>query len=169
MGDLGTNIFLTLDEIKDELLRQIDAAGLERPCLVTVMPGQEVALDYCDHCDNGMAWTRLVSVTRLENQQAAVEQLANCGSGYTAVIEVGWMRGGPTVGLDDTGSVVEVPSEEELRHAAIHQFADMTMMQRALCRVTLSTRWKPKPVEYSPFGPQGGCYGGIWTVTIPVE
>lgn len=168
MADIGTNVYVTLSAVRNALAEQIENAGLKAPCLVAVMPGQEVSLDHCDQCENGMAWVRLVTIARLESDLDA-QGLGSCASGFTAVFEIGWMRGGPTVRVDGTGSVIEVPSEGEYESAAITQMADMTVMMNALCGARMPTGWKPKATGYTPFGPQGGCYGGLWSFTVPVD
>lgn len=140
---------------------QFAERGYDKPCILTPMPGEAVALDYCDNgeCGVGMAWTRLVSIRPSDN--VFQQQQQPCPQMYAIEVEVGMMRGAPTW---DNGA----PSAEAQMAATIQQMADAGLMLTVLETVETPAGDVASSMAYAPVGPEGGCLGGTWTATLEV-
>jgi hypothetical protein len=152
-------------EILDQLRREIEFEGWELPCILTVMPGSAVAFDYCNQCEQGMAWVRVAEVTQvLAADQTSTGQ--RCATAWEATVEVGMIRGAklPT---EDALGMLKLPDAIEQFNMADLQFEEMGVMFKALCTVEFEKAVGPAvATSYSPVGPEGGCVGGVWLATV---
>jgi len=137
------------------LCETLEQRGAGRVCRCEVAPGAEVALDACD-CDGdrcGQAWVRLVSAFP-SSSLPEPDIDARCTAPLAYVVEVGAVRCAP-VADDDEGVVLGT---------TLGQYDDMDAMRYAL--QCCFTDGEQVLGQYEPYGPQGGCVGGTWTVTI---
>jgi len=136
--------------------REITDSALPEPCFVGILPGANVALDYCQECGDkcGMAWVRLTSI----RPSGASAELSNpCGGPLEASIEVGISRCAPM------GSEGEPPTMAEQLESAQLMMADQSAALRAI-RCCMGRERDFDLGAWTPMGPMGGCVGGTWTV-----
>lgn len=148
-----------LTDLASCLCREITDAGLPEPCFCGVLPGAQVALDYCTSCDDGrcgMAWTRLAAILPVLSETPVPRR---CQVGLVISIEAGVVRCAPMP--DDDGNP---PSMAEQFEATALQMADQAAIQRAL--LCCSGIEAPVLGAYQPLGPLGGCVGGSWTANF---
>lgn len=140
---------------------EFQSSGIDKPAFLGILPGQLVAFDYCggDEC-GGQTWVRLSSLYPSNNFPATDPTLNTWGT-MAAVIEVGTVRCAP---LPDRGD--EFPTAEQYLDATREALADMAAMRRAICKYLSSIERDFILNPYVPVGPEGGCLGGIWTVTV---
>lgn len=145
------------DAIEPELLRR----GLPDLCFCGVVPGAQVALDYCGDGCGGMAWVRL---DRMYPSAVSFPlQDTNRWPGpvlFAQVFEIGLVRG---ITLPDNA---EPPTAADQDEFAAGQLADMRALSDVICSYFGDTPYLFGP--YQPYGPTGGCVGGYWTVTAQV-
>lgn len=135
---------------------QLTETGAGEPCWCGVYPGFEVSLEYCETCATespcGMGWVRVAQVFPYDTFPIATLD-ANCRKPLAWQIEVGATRCMPIPG---DGEIVKPDAMFEV---GLLQQADAEAMYRALMCCDA-----PQMVveRYQPFGPQGGCVGGVW-------
>lgn len=138
-------------------IAKIEAEGGPAVCMCTILPGEAVPMDYCGNGDcGGMAWVRLQSLTQ---DESASFTPASCFLPLVATIEVGVLR---SVEFDGQ----TLPSGEDQLRMALRQLDDMEAVQKALECCTADHKFRVG--AYNPVGPQGGCFGGTWTVSMDV-
>lgn len=149
------------------LCAEIARSDLPEPCFCGVLAGDNVPLDYCSPCEDscGMAWVRMttaLSTTSIASSPFATGAGAG-GSGcgvLEASVEVGIARCAP--GPDSDGNF---PTMADQLAAVELNMADAAAALRAIkCCFTNSRDYTV--VNWLPFGPTGGCLGGVWTLTI---
>jgi hypothetical protein len=143
----------------------IDQLGLPEPCFTAVLPGAEVAMDYCGPCGAdddkcGMAWVRLVEAFPSLNFPNQDTSLSACSAPLAYTVELGIARCIP-VG-DDAGNP---PDWTELMAAAQLQVADGRAMRMSLACCYGQKGWVLG--TYRSWGPQGGCVWGTWEAWVP--
>lgn len=129
--------------------------------VVAVAPGAEVAWDDC--CD-GQVWARLVTFQPLPSAGAARKPGTDpCAvPHFVATVELGVTRCAAT--QDKNGNA---PAAERVAADGLQGIADMAALLGVL-------RCPPPGVEirdlgsWTPQGPNGGCFGGVWTFTLRV-
>lgn len=148
-----------IDCLKEELREsELD----EDICIITPMPGSEVAFDYS--C-GGMAWVQLVNAFPSNNFPAPFDPSLGPNIGVSIVfqMQVGMLRGIP--GIDENGSL---PDAEDFLLATEYQMAEMSAMHRAIACCLAKTEWPAGRelvyaiTDYIPTGPDGGVVGGSW-------
>lgn len=151
--------------LSDCLCSALDDTPGGVPCFCGVVPGANVAMDYCD-CGStaracGMAWVRLDSLypSRVFPQPAT--EANACRDPLAARIQLGVTRCLP--GMDARGNPPSVAAQAE---AVRVQMADMAAMRRAASCCFTSGLFLLG--QYTPIGPTGNCGGGQWTVTVQV-
>ena len=150
-------------ELASCLCRELTDAGGPKTCFCGIIPGDNVAFDYCAPCSGdtcGMAWVRLAGVVPMQNMSFGYVTPNRCAPVLMGVFEVGVLRCAPTMTEDGNP-----PTMAQQLDAATLQASDMAASGRAAgcCfgnerEVTLG--------GWAPIGPQGGCLGGAWTVSI---
>jgi hypothetical protein len=150
----------------EQLTSEIRAEDWKDPCIITVMPGSAVAFDYCNQCDQGMAWTRVAEVVPVVSAQQTTPGVS-CASAWEATVELGMIRGAKLPAESPLGDDWVLPDAVEQWMMADQQFEEMGVMYRAVCNVEFEKATGPATAtSYSPVGPEGGCIGGVWLVTV---
>lgn len=145
-----------LDCIRDEL--ECQGVGV---CRYDTLIAAQDQLDGCDCCENtpdgtqGRVWARATDVTAVEGPR----NIPNCPPSFVAAINFGISR------CAVTGE--NLPSSDVLRDQAVRGYADMHAIYMALSKCD-SRRWPTTMNRWTPIGPSGGCYGGIWSVELRV-
>lgn len=129
-------------------------------CRYDIIISDEDQLDGCDCCpEYGRVWTRLDGI----DTDAFFD---NCPGLTVAKVRFGISR------CAITGE--KLPSEDALRDQAIIGYADMHAMRVALSRCVPGKRERGRPAwrytltGWEPAGPDGGCYGGVWSVDLRI-
>jgi hypothetical protein len=143
------------------------------PCACLLVPGANVAMDYCD-CTNpaygcGQAWVRLDQSFAGANVYNSVYarkalQAARCVDVISHRLQIGVTRCTP--GMDAQG---EPPDQWDQLAAVEQQMGDFAAIRRALdCCFTLNKRREWLFERYTPVGPSGNCVGGFVTMNFRV-
>lgn len=166
------------DPLADLTGRLLDAAvdvltGAGRaPCRAVRHPGPRPPADVCEHTSagDGQAWVGLVSIYPTSGYDRAPwpaqtsTAVQQCSADLAVTLSIGTLRCAATI-----DNANRPPTPARVRADADGQTADAALLYRAMC-VTLSAAdeidlWLPG--RWTPIGPQGGCVGGEWQVTIP--
>lgn len=154
-------VLAVLETLRDAVAEQFETDGHDNFCLLTLMPGENVPFDYCDKCDDGMAWVRLVS---LQPPQDRLErQTVTCYTEMSMTVEIGHIFAAPWPDADG-----DLPEQHEHHDAALRQIKSSDLMLRALLCTDLPGDETPAEPTYTPLGPDGGCLGGSWSATLRV-
>lgn len=161
MSSLGDRVSSILIELADCLCQEIKARDMPDPCFCGVMPGDDAPLIYCNACQGGQAWTRLVGV----GEPSAEFNIPtnNCSGQLVMQVEMGMVAG--FVNIDSDGDAVDFATQLA---ATERQLAEMDAMHHVLTCCGLTMKEKVSALAYTPIGPDGTCLGGIWTGVIPV-
>ena len=139
-------------------MASIAEAGGPEVCMCVMLPGESVPLDYCAESGcGGMAWVRLVRIG--EDESLDTTSLRSCFVPMMAEVEMGVIRG-----YEFDGEII--PDEEDQLSMSIRQLDDAAAMSRAMS--CCATEHEFRVANYTPSGPQGGCYGGVWTAQVPL-
>lgn len=151
-----------LTDLASCLCRQITELGLPEPCFCGVLSGDSVALDYCQPCGVkcGMAWVRLAGIVPQSTGTQISRSARGCPAQLEVSVEVGIARCAPVA--DARGNP---PTMDAQLDAARLQAADMNAARRA---VQCCFDGDATLDAWAPLGPQGGCIGGAWLVTVEV-
>lgn len=134
-------------------------------CRYDVLVTDQDQLDGCDcecgtrHDAPGRVWARLENID-------TDSFFDNCSNVMVAKAIFGISR------CAATGE--KLPKSDVLRDQAIIGYADMHAMRVALLRCVPSKRekkrsaWRYRLNQWNPIGPDGGCYGGAWTVDLMI-
>lgn len=140
---------------------EFDKAGIESPAFLGVWPGQLVSYDHCGDGEcGGQTWVRAASVFPASNFPNPDTDVNRWGT-MAVLVEVGTVRCAPQPEHAD-----EFPTAEQYLDCAREALADMAAMRRAICNYLTSIDRDFILGSYTPVGPDGGCVGGIWTVTV---
>lgn len=145
-----------------EIIDELEKSGLPGLCYADLVPGIQVALDYCGSTNcQGMLWLRLANVTPSVDFPNQAE-FSNVPLGlHSFEIEVGLVRSAPL-----SNRAGAPPSAAAQVKAARIQMADMSAIRRSVCRYLTSEDRDYMVGQYLPIGPDGGCVGGSWLFTI---
>lgn len=161
MSSLGDRVTSILIELADCLCREIKSRDMAEPCFCGVMPGDEAPLVYCNACQGGQAWVRLVGVGEPAGDLSIPTN--TCAGIIVVQIEMGMVSG--FMGLSEDGEPVDFAAQLA---ATERQIDEMDAMYHVLTCCSLSMKEKVSALAYAPYGPEGGCLGGIWTGVVPV-
>lgn len=131
-----------------------------------VVPGEPA----WDDCCNGTVYCRMVTVAPQTNSPSSRGDVggggvylgngAGCGvTGWTLTMALGTLRCAAT--QDNRG---KAPSAEKITDDGLLQIDDM----QSLADVILSSEYTRGLVQYTPFTPEGGCFGGEWTFSARI-
>lgn len=152
----GTELWLVLTELQ----QRATAALSPTPGRSQVVPGMEVAWDDC--C--GQLSVRVLTVTPRYGKVNASGAFCAVYD-WTVQLGVGIVRCVSTV--DDRGNA---PTAAKLTAEAAQMVADMAAIQNALLCTDLGAVTdavvQVQLGEWTPSGPNGGCAGGEWAVTL---
>lgn len=164
---LAVKVVEALGVMLDALGAELEADGSKgEMCLFTILPGNDVAIDYALEDCAGMGWIRLTSAApsvRFPNPDLTVD---NCAYSLAYGIEMGVLRGAPVP--DSFGNEMTLPTADEQFECASLALDDMEAMHRAL-RVARKRLPEMLLGSYLPSGPEGGAVGGVWTATIGLD
>lgn len=161
MSTLSQRVESILIELADCLCQEIKKREMPTPCFCGVLPGESASFMYCNLCEGGQAWVRLIGVG---TPNADIDIPMNRCIGVMAVqIEMGMVFGWLPVDADGD------PKDMSDNLAAVErQTAEMDVMYHVLTCCNLTMDETMSNLGYSPVGPNGTCLGGIWTGVIPV-
>jgi hypothetical protein len=158
-----TTVYPVMIELNACLCAEITSSGLPEPCVCELLPGGDVAFDYCTECDDGrcgQAWVRLVAAYPSQ-VLGEPDTTGNCATRLSYTLEVGIIRCAPLPGNDGSP-----PSVDAQLSATRLQLADMQAMRRAIACCMGADVDRDYILEpYTPYPVLGGCVGGFWTVT----
>jgi hypothetical protein len=162
MNGLGTAISAKVDMLVQCICAALAVDGAGPTCFCGVVPGDDVAWDYCGECDDsglcGMGYVRINQSYVSENFPTQIPATNGCRTGVlTLELVVGSLRCVPLPEEDGT-----LPNEADQAEAWDRQIADMSALFTAICECFPDASIG----SYSALGPQGGCAGGEWTVWV---
>lgn len=163
---LGTKVSDMAAALRDCLATEL-ALRDNPPAETCLIPGEDgrtflsVGLGQ-DRCCEGFAWVRVATVTPSiprDNTQG------NCGvSTWQVDYEIGVARCAPF------GSAEAGPTYADWTTLFVQVQSDADAMRSAVCCLTPLTETKDTfPTPWLPFGPDGGCTGGIMGVSIQID
>lgn len=161
MSTLGQRVTSILIELADCLCQEITKREMPAPCFCGVLPGDEAPFVYCNSCQGGQAWVRLVGVGEPASDLSIPTN--NCAGIVVVQIEMGMVSG--FVPMGDDGEPVDMSIQLA---ATERQVDEMDAMYHVLTCCSLSMKEKVSALAYTPVGPDGTCLGGIWTGVVPV-
>jgi hypothetical protein len=136
-------------------------------CSCCLAPGPE-PVDCCAcAAGEGKAWVRVVRIfpTAARWPLPALDPSACAAGGYGVELELGVVRCVATI--DDDGNP---PSCDQRNADTIKILEDAAAMRAAASccfpSTELGRQWRSLPGEWRAIEPQGGCAGGVMTVTI---
>lgn len=153
---------LPVREAMSDLLAAVDVELRHEVGSQFLAPGEQVAWDNC--CDDGnggggQLWVRCISVfpgwPKQDSDQKCNVRLA------TAVLGVGIVRCAHT--LDDQGNA---PSGDDMTADATRIMEDM---EDVFSGVVENFEWTANIGQWMPVGPDGGCAGGEWSVSVRLQ
>ena len=122
---------------------------------LSLVPARTVPQDYCSEgCS--MGFVRLDSMFPSKAFPLADQTATKCDGPWAARLEVGVFRCLP----------VEAPSVEESTTATVTQIDDAERIRAAIACCDAYRNYLVN--TYVPAGPNGGCGGGSWFVTVQV-
>lgn len=142
---------------------QLTKRGLPAPCFLGISPGAVVALEGCETCKGGgcgHGFVRLASAFSSTNFPEQ-DDVGRCGNLTAFVLEVGMVRCFKT--MDDFG---QAPGMEYMLESTRLQLADMAAMKAAILCCAQTQDLQHSLGTYAPYGPDGNCVGGSWSVTL---
>jgi hypothetical protein len=145
--------------LKECLCTGLNASGLGEGCRCTLLHGLGASPAF-PAIGKSTAWVGLLNVFPSKTFPSPAVDLNTCIAPIAANVTVGVLR---CYQVRTSGE-----TEAELRDYLDVQMADMAAMRRAIVccandgfAISLGT--------YSPVGPEGGIYGGAWTLVIGEE
>lgn len=154
-----TRLWPILVELLDCYKSELTKRGLAADCMVTLNPG--LAVDMASEGDYG--WVRLATIfpsVAFPVQDAGTE--LSCASPYAASAELGMAR---CIEVPEMTVISELDNAEYVRK----QMADWAAMRAAVDCCLRKGQFLVKTGAYQPFGPEGGKYGGILSVSFAPE
>lgn len=142
-----------LSKVLDDVLAGVREDLTDPVARATVSPGGQVAWD---DCCSGQLWVRLIGV---EPKSSA----PGCGVDYARVsLGVGTVRCAHTV--DDLG---RPPTQRQITSDGHEMVQDVNDIMSSLMQMTSPFDERPFTLnQWIPLGPNGGCHGGEWRVTV---
>lgn len=160
---LAEAVLLLKECLCEQLALKVARGVSQDVCICFIAAGDNTPFDYCgpDQCGEdqcGQAWVRVQSVAPIPMDVESAGRSV-CAVPMQATIEVGIARCESAV-FDGHS----LPNEDEHLEDVIVQLEDFDTLRAALrcCGLAGSAE------EYVPFGPEGGCFGGVFTVTIDI-
>lgn len=119
----------------------------------------EVALD---DCCNGQVWARLIEVVAANTDQRSSMAAQACGVAmWDVTVGIGSARCAHVV--DDNGNA---PTPAELCDETLDVTFDMQELVQAITCQLAPYRDKVRFLRWLPLGPEGGCVGGEWQISV---
>lgn len=163
MTDIGKALASVLDETLNRL--KVDGSDADL-CSKTLMSGGDLILDYGLESCGGMLFVRLLGANPTSAFPESDVTINNCAYTLAYQCEIGLLR--PAVMPTQSMKRIILPTDEENYDQSIRQYGDMGMMLESLNAV--GNEYEEFLIgQYTPFGPEGGIIGGIWTFTVGEE
>lgn len=159
----STRLAKAVADLVECLCKALAEEGAGPTCFCGVVPGDQVAWDYCGECAGGncgMGYVKVNSVFATTSFPGPREY-TKCNAYLAAEIGVGALRCSPIPTEDG-----ELPTEADMQEAFLAQIADMGAIHRAIQCCGFADYFLG---TYDPQGPNGGCVGGEWTVTVLLD
>lgn len=150
-------IFPGLLKLKDCLCSELASAGLDGQCQCVLLHGAG-AQPALPSAGKGVAWVGLNSIFPSTTFPEPSESASSCSAPLAASVTVGVIR---CYQVKTSGE-----SEEDMRTYMDLQMADMAAMRRAILCCADIEGVDVDLGTYSPIGPEGGIYGGMWSSVI---
>lgn len=161
MSGYGPRLSKIIAALTDCLCETIAKDGGGAACWCGFYPGQTPSWDYCGECSSrkcGMAYVVLDSMYPSDSLPNPSLTPQHCGSPLAVTFRVGVLRCVPQ--MEEDGSL---PNEEELLEAGLAIVADAAAIWSV---VSCCLDEDVFVGQYTSLGPEGGCAGGEWTVTV---
>ena len=158
-----TGIYPVMTALVECLGVALEEAGAETPSFIGVLPGAQVAFDFCgaEGC-GGQVWVRLANAFPSLQFPLPLSTEARCGSPLAYILEVGIVRCAATPDGFSASPPGPLAQLEVVRKVT----ADMEIMRKAI-QCCVKGQERPHALgNYTPTADSGGCVGGVWTVTI---
>lgn len=159
-----------VEELLACLVVRLDEVGAP-VCRAFWHPGANAPWDACGESGDGAEGQAWVAVSRIypsDNFPAEMVDAHRCfPRGYAAEVTVGILRCAATI--DDQG---HAPSAEAVTLDAIKTSRDRAIALDAIVCCFIGDDAEPGEYRmgaWTPLGPDGGCVGGTWTVTVAVD
>lgn len=139
-----------------------DALVDNPPCWCGVWPGSEVPWDHCGECDGGSCGTAYVQVTNafVSSEFPFPDTEGRCYAPMAYELTVGVVRCIPVA--DEEGNL---PSSGEILSSFLTNLDDQQAVWKAI-QCCMGKDVTHTLGSWEPLGPQGGCVGGQFTVTV---
>lgn len=148
-------IWPLLVELLDCYKSELTTRGLAADCMVTLSPG--VAVDLGGTGDYG--WVRLATIFPSTAFPLQEQTAVSCGTPYAATVDLGMAR---CIEVPETTIIDELDNAEYVRK----QMADWAAMRAAVDCCMKKQGFLVMSGNYTPFGPEGGMYGGVLSVSV---
>ena len=150
-------IFPALLKLKDCLCNELDQAGLSELCDCELLHGLGAFPDQ-PAIGKGIAWVGLNSIFPSKLFPSPDGDIENCTAPLAAAVSIGVIR---CYKVRERGETLD-----EMRGYLDMQMADMAAMRRAIVCCAKDEDIAVSLGTYTPLGPDGGSYGGVWNPTI---
>lgn len=148
-------IMPTLMALHECLCAELKRSGLDLGCECAIVHGN-VAFVAPPTVGKGTAWVGITNVFPSKNFPAPTADKDTCAAPLAALVSVGIIR---------CYSVkVNGESTEDMLLWMDKQMADMAAMRRAI--LCCASSEDVSLGQYTPIGPEGGVYGGQWSVAL---
>jgi hypothetical protein len=155
----GVRLAKILGDLTDCLCGLLATKGGGKTCWCGYLPGNDIAWDGCGECDEGGCGLGFITV----NSVFPSSTLPNpdfgmtCNAPLAATLTVGALRCIPI-------AEQEMPDELDVIEAGLAIVADMAAIHEAIACCMGANEYVIG--QYVSLGPEGGCAGGQWTVTV---
>lgn len=161
-------VYLMAEELRLAVHEALSTLDPGAPAISFVALGADEPWDSC--CD-GMLYVRVVQIQPTDGSVTSPASAMPCSPmGFAVDFEVVHLRCAPTISVQ--GLSAAVPTPEQTTDAAIELFrqgwavcvgiACQARAWRARGLTSVMTPW-------TPVGPEGGCVGGITTLSVDLE
>ena len=145
-----------LMDLHECLCTELEKSGLSADCACLLVHGNVLNVAP-PTAGKGVAWVGIQSIYPSKTFPSPVSDRDTCVAPLAALVTVGLLR--------CYAVKVNGESYEDMLLWMDKQMADMAAMRRAIVCCGLSVEDISLGV-YTPIGPEGGVYGGTWTVTL---
>lgn len=154
-----------MNELAEEIAREVKRRKLPDAGNATVMPGNAFVIDNVGNGDTcSEILLNMTGANPYETFPNAPEDDSQ-GPRMAYTISAGIFRCAPEP--ENVNGRLVVPSPEELHAAARLHVADM---QAVRCAIETAFSDRMHIIgDFVPYGPQGGAYGGTWSVVVGEE
>lgn len=150
-----TRIWPILVEMLDCYKSELIGRELDDECMVTLSPGLAVDLGL----EGDYGWVRLATIVPSTTFPIQDQTSTNCSTYYAGTVELGMAR---CIRVPEADVLSELENSDYVRK----QMADWAAMRAAVDCCMKKQGFMVMSGAYQPFGPEGGMYGGVLSVSI---